>query len=234
MAKIKYAKLKKGTTLVDYATPTKIVSAFEGDFSAIREEYSRLRSIVRKRVERMEKAGETDNPTYQRYGNVKVQLPTVKELSDYQILQMLSNLAQQVGGGFKTATLSQIRETRNEWRDMLNEIAEDSGDEELKELLKSKKLTDARIKTMQRMLGMIQKVVGTQLSSDEVIETTLKVVLSHESGTSLLQMAAEVINELGIDTDMHGKDALESLRERYTAEGTTRVNWAKAHKKRGK
>ena len=52
--------LAKGTQLVDYANPSRILRAFDNDMSRIRAEYSRQRSIIRKRIERMEEKENND------------------------------------------------------------------------------------------------------------------------------------------------------------------------------
>lgn len=232
MAQRKYAGLTKGT-IIDYASPSRIMDLYGGDMKAIRAEYSRERSIVRKRVERMEAAGETSNITFQKFGNVKEQLPTVKELSDSEVLDMLGEMARQIGGGYKSTTLSQIQESRKDWQETMRQQAEDMGDEDLAEAL-NKPLTPKQFDNLRRMMGMIQKVVGKQQTSDTVLQAALKQILKGGKKESLLTKAARALDELGIDETPDGGDALEVIKSQYTAKGTNRVSWQKAHGKRGK
>lgn len=81
MARRTAARLAPGTTIIDYASPTRILKAFGNDMKAIRAEASRERSIIRKRLERMKKAGETQNRFYQHYysGNYASRSQTKKQ-----------------------------------------------------------------------------------------------------------------------------------------------------------
>lgn len=73
---------------------------------AIREEYSRLRSIARKRLERLEKL-EPDSYAYRH--NVGVYKP-LKELTQTEVTKLLPELAQFIAA--KTGTVTGIREAR--------------------------------------------------------------------------------------------------------------------------
>ena len=225
------ASLKKGS-LVDYSSASRIMSLYGNDMAAIRAEYSRQRSIVRKRVERMAAAGETTNITFKKFGNVHEQLPTVRSLSDAQVLEMLTRTSRQLAGGYK-ATLSEIRQGRRDLQETIRQQAEDAGDEDLAQAL-DKPLTPSQWEKVVRLMGMVQKVNGKTWSSDIVLQSAMKVVLEGKRKESLLTKAARLLSDLGIDEDPSGKDALESVKEQFTAKGTTRVSWAKAHGKRGR
>lgn len=73
---------------------------------AIREEYSRLRSIARKRLERLERL-EPDSYAYRH--NVGVYKP-LKELTQTEVIKLLPELAQFIAA--KTGTVTGIREAR--------------------------------------------------------------------------------------------------------------------------
>lgn len=73
---------------------------------AIREEYSRLRSIARKRLERLEKL-EPDSYAYRH--NVGVYKP-LKELTQTEVIKLLPELAQFIAA--KTGTVTGIRQAR--------------------------------------------------------------------------------------------------------------------------
>ena len=73
---------------------------------AIREEYSRLRSIARKRLERLEKL-EPDSYAYRH--NVGVYKP-LRELTQTEVVKLLPQLAQFIAA--KTGTVTGIREAR--------------------------------------------------------------------------------------------------------------------------
>lgn len=231
MADRKLASLSKGT-LVDYASPARIRSLFGDDMSKIRSEYSRQRSILRKRMERMEKAGETFNRAFERFGDVKTQLPTIRELTDQQVLEMLSRTAQQIGGGYQ-GTVSEIRASRKDAQEALKAQAESMGDEDLADAL-DKPLTPRQYERMQRLMGMIQKMIGKNYTSDEVRTAALKEVLNGKGKESLLTKASRALESLGFDTDNNGEMLAAKIKEQYTAKGTVRVSWSKAHGKRGK
>lgn len=233
MAKRQGATLARGTTFLDYASPARILAAFENDMRKIRAEYSRQRSIIRKRVERMEKAGEIYNPYYERFGrNRELSLPTVKTLSDADLLLMLSSTARGIAGGYQ-ATVSEIRESRADTLGALKAQAEAAGDEDLAEAL-AKGLSAKQLAQVGRIMGMIKRVVGKTEDSNTVRETAMRVVLGKRKGESLLGMAARTMDLLGVGEDEEGNTGnLEALKERYTQKGTVRVSWKKAHSKRG-
>ncbi len=51
-------KLNPSKSLVDYASQDRILKAYNNNMKEIREDASRYRSIIRKRLDRMEAAGE--------------------------------------------------------------------------------------------------------------------------------------------------------------------------------
>lgn len=229
MATRKQAGLKSGTTLTDYASGSRIEKAFGGSMKDIRAEYSRQRSIIRKRVERMESAGETYNKFYGIFGDRSV-IPSAKGLTDAQVLKHLSMTAQAIGGGY-VSTVSEIRERREELRERMLEQAEEYGDEELAEALK-KPLTPRQYGRIGRVMGMIRHAIGQYVGSDEVFQEATKVVLQDDGKTSLLTLANKVMNNTMGEENVT-VEQLSAMKERYTAKGTTRVSYAKAHRKRG-
>ena len=225
------SNLAPGTTLLDYASGAKIRAAFNDDMAAIRREHSRQRSIIRKRIERMEKAGETYSAFYRIYSDRETGIPSTKTVTDSQVLESLSMFAQGLGGGY-VSTLSEVRERRKELQESIMEQAEEMGDTELAELLK-KPLTPRQYGRIGRVMGMIRSTMGKYVGSDEVYQEAMKVVLKDDGKTSLLTLANKVmVNQWGaenITTEM-----LESMKDKYTARGTIRVSYKRAHGKRGK
>ncbi len=229
------AKLPEGLTLLDFASPAAIMRAFQGDEKRIRAEYSRQRSIVRKRVERMKAAGETDNFVYRKYGDLKQALPTADQLSTRQMMEILTNTGSTIAGGYQS-TLSDIRQCRRRLKKTIEEAqergkakgkkgaaaADEGGDE-------GEALTDAQVKKIQQLMGMTQFVLGKAQDSDTILEEATKIVKRGGKQRNLLTMAAEILTRFDADVE-----DLEGLRSRFTAKGTTRVSWAKAHKGRGK
>lgn len=230
------AKLPEGMTLLDFASPAAIMRAFEGDEKRIRAEYSRQRSIVRKRVERMKAAGETDNFVYRKYGDIKNDLPTADQLTTRQMMEILTNTGSTIAGGYQS-TLSDIRQRRRRLKKTIEEAQErgkakgkkgasaadeGAGDE-------GEALTDAQVKKIQQLMGMTQFVLGKAQDSDTILEEATKIVKRGGKQRNLLTMAAEILTRFDADVE-----DLEGLRSRFTAKGTTRVSWAKAHKGRGK
>lgn len=232
------AKLPEGMTLLDFASPAAIMRAFQGDEKRIRAEYSRQRSIVRKRVERMAAAGETDNFVFRKYGDLKQALPTADQLSTRQMMEILTNTGSTIAGGYQS-TLSDIRQRRRKLRKTIEEAqekqrgkakgkkgaaaaGEDGGDD-------GEALTDAQVKKIQQLMGMTQFVLGKAQDSDTILEEATKIVKRGGKQRNLLTMAAEILTRFDADVE-----DLEGLRSRFTAKGTTRVSWAKVHKGRGK
>lgn len=230
------AKLPEGMTLLDFASPAAIMRAFQGDERRIRAEYSRQRSIIRKRIERMKAAGETDNFVYRKYGDIKNDLPTADQLSTRQMMEILTNTGSTIAGGYQS-TLSDIRQRRRRLRKTIEEAqergkakgksgaavaGEDGGDD-------GEALTDAQVKKIQQLMGMTQFVLGKAQDSDTILEEATKIVKRGGKQRNLLTMAAEILTRFDADVE-----DLEGLRSRFTAKGTTRVSWAKAHKGRGK
>ncbi len=229
MAIRKQAGLKSGTTLTDYASGSRIEKAFGGSMKDIRAEYSRQRSIIRKRVERMEEAGETYNKFYGIFGD-RSAIPSAKGLTDAQVLKHLSMTAQAIGGGY-VSTVSEIRERREELRERMQDQAEEYGDTELAEMLK-RPLTPSQYARAGRLMGMIRQALGKYLGSDDTYQESLKVILKDDGKTSLLTLANRVLNNV-LGEENVSVEYLEKMKEKYTAKGTVRVSYAKAHRKRG-
>ena len=231
MATRKSASLKEGTTLYDYSSATRIKEAFGNNMRDIRAEASRYRSILRKRVERMEQAGETYNKFYNLYKDRERMLPSIKGLSDTQVMKYLSMYAQAIGGGY-VSTVSEIREHRDELRQRMYDEAEEFGDEELMEYLK-RPITPRQYGQIGRIMGMIRTAIGQYVGSDDVYQEAMKVVLADDGKTSLLTLANKVLDNM-IGEENVESEMRDAMKERYTARGTTRVSYKKAHGKRGK
>lgn len=236
------ARLPEGTTLLDFATPGAIMRAFEGDERRIRAEYSRQRSIVRKRVERMAAAGETENFVYRKYGDLKSALPTADRLSTRQMLDILTSTASTIGGGYQS-TLRDIKKRRQRLRRTIEEQEQKEGakaktrtkgkrttEDESEDEGDGGKLTDAQLRRIQKLMGMTQFVLGKARDSGELLEMVTDTVRRGGSKRNLLSMASEILNAYGAAEP----EDLEGLKSRFTAKGTMRVSWAKAHGKRGK
>ena len=222
------ATLATGTTLPDYASQERIQRAFGGDMAAIRREYSRQRSIIRKRVERLEAAGETYNQYYKKYANLDEVLPSARGLSDQELMQAMARSAHGIGAGMQS-TVSEIRAAREEQIEGLRAEAESMGDEDLAEALE-KGLSAKQLDNVNRLMGMIQKVVGRHDNSDTVRQEATKAVLSGDRKESLLAKAARVINDLGLGSN--SQDALADLKQVYTVRGTVRVSYKRSHGRR--
>ena len=223
------ASLKKGT-LVDYSSASRITTLYGNDMAAIRTEYSRQRSIIRKRVERMAAAGETSNITYQKFGNVAEQLPTVRSLTDSQVLEMLTRTSGQIAGGYN-ATLSQVREARARATKDLRIEAEAAGDTELATFL-SKPMTPAQYRRIGRLTSMLREV-ALKIPTGDVYSVAAKEVLGKDSKESLFDKAKRALKVLGIDEIEDGTLALERIKQQFTSKGTTRISWKRAHSRRG-
>ena len=222
------ARLPEGKLLVDFASPARIRAAYENDERAIRAEYSRQRSIIRKRIERMEAAGETYNRTFQLYGDLKKALPSARGLTTDQMMKLMSGTAAQLGAGYQS-TVRDVKAGRRAAQETLRAAAEAMGDDDLSEKL-SKDLTPKQYAAVGRVMGMLKAFAppGT-IDTNEMWEaTTLEVIKKGGSKRSLLAIANDVIGKLDLDVD------ISDVADKYTTRGTIRVSWSKAHGKRGK
>lgn len=222
------ARLPEGTFLTDYSSPERVRQTLGSD-SAIQAEYSRQRSIIRKRVERMAAAGEVYNRLYKTFGNLVEDLPAVKNLTTEQMAKLLGATSRAIAGGYQN-TLRDIKAARSEAVSVMRQRAEQENDTELVEAL-SKEPTPAQMARIHTIMGMVQRTLGRKMvDSNELQEDATKIVMTSKSKTSLLTLASQVMAAQGYD-DM---DDLMAMKDRFTARGTTRVSWAKAHKARGK
>ena len=221
--------LREGTIPSDYRSLRSQVTTL-GTESALRAEYSRLRSIVRKRIERMEQAGETTNRFYEKFGNLAEALPTAKGRDTRDLSMRLSVLAKALGGGY-TGTVKEIKEERKRQAERFAQAAEDSGDEETAEYFRdAKNITKSQWDKIHRMMGIVWQFAGRSISSKEVEAVAAKTVLSSKGQKkSVLQMAAEVMRDLGLDDVAN----LEDIQQRYKKDGRLRASWKKARNKRG-
>lgn len=241
MAQLRKAHLPAGMTLLDFSSRKAIRSAFGGDMRAMRAEYSRERSIIRKRIERMAEAGETSNAFYSYYKNMEKVLPSARGLSDETIMDLMMKSAHGIGGGYKS-TISELKDERLENIATLAKQAAGAGDREFARSLLNPKLSneeaDALIDILAsgrtqgldmgsitldmsskdyakvlRIMGMVQKVdKGRTISSNTLYQDALKMVVNKGDRMGVLRMAAEVIHKLGIQLE-EGEEEKATTRE---------------------
>ena len=227
MARRSGAKLPKGTTVVDFRSEAAILAKL-GSEAKLRAEYSRQRSIIRKRIERMKEAGETTNQFYQRFGDLKRALPTAKGLSTSEMAKRMAATARAIGGGYQ-ATLTEVKTSRKAAMERVRREAEDVGDLETADFL-SKELTPKQAEKVGKVWAIVRAVmgksIGKTLGSGDTDVKIHQVVI--EGGQSVLGMASQVLTDFDADIA-----TLETIKERFTQTGKTRVAWAKAHR-RGK
>lgn len=219
------SRLATGLTIIDYSTPAKIYASF-GTERAIRQEYTRQRDIMRKRVYRLESAGERDNWVYNVFGDFKSAMPEAKTLSTDEMMHILAASSRVLSGAYQS-TLRDIKASRQEQVEAMRAEAEAEGDEETAEAL-AKGLSSSQFAKLNRVTGMIERIVGRNIDTKEVRRNIVNTIVQAGSKRSLLSIAAQVINELVLGDD----DSLEKLGAQFTAKGTTRVSWAKAHSNR--
>lgn len=218
------SNLAKGKDIFSYMGMTSLMSAF-GSESAIRAEYSRMRSIIRKRVERMEQAGERSNWVYQNFGDLKADLPALPNLSTKEVAKKMTAMARVLSGGHQS-TVREIRQARKEALRFMVDEAENEGDTDFAENLK--KITPQQYDRARRLMGMMQAIIGKSIDSEDVWEDALRASLETTSKSDLLSKASAILAKYGID-DI---GSLERLNNRFTKAGTTRKAWSKAHKGR--
>ena len=232
MATRKSASLAPGTTLLDYASGAAIMRAFNNDINAIRREYSRQRSIIRKRLDRLEAAGETSSNFYRKFSDRERSIPSLVNLNTQEVLLMLAKTAGVIGGGYQS-TVSEIRASRAKAQAKMKSQAIEFGDTELAERL-DKPITNRQAARIGRLMGMVKEVLGNfyYANSADVYETAIKQVLNDKKQTSLLTLADDVLSLVA----KQEKDAswMDTIKEKYTAQGKVRVSYKKAHVKRGK
>ncbi len=219
------SRLAPGLTITDYSTPARIRESF-GSEKAIRQEYTRQRDIMRKRVGRLESAGERDNWVYSVFGDFKSAMPEAKTLSTDEMMHILAVSSRVLSGAYQS-TLREIKASREEQIEAMRAEAEAEGDEETAEAL-AKGLSSAQFARLNRVTGMIERIVGRNIDTKEVRRNIVNTIVQAGSKRSLLSIAAQVINDL----DIGNEDSISQLSSRFTAKGTTRVSWAKAHSNR--
>ena len=224
-AKRTKSRLAPGTSITDYASASRIRSAF-GSEKAIREEYSRQRSIIRKRIERMSAAGETSNWLYNTFGDLQTAMPSSKGLSTETMMQIMASSSRALSGAYQS-TLTDVVASRKDTIEAMKTAAEEAGDDEFAALL-DRGVSAAQWKRVTTAMGMIQRITGRNIDSETTMRSITEAVLTSKSKRSVLSIASQVINDLGLGD----VDAIEKLSERFTASGSTRVSWSKAHKQR--
>ena len=225
MATRRGAKLPPNTSLLDFSTPAKILEKLGSD-AAVRREYSRQRSIIRKRVERMAAQGETSSQFYKTFGDLATALPTAKGLSTQEMLMRMTASARAIGGGYQS-TLTQVKAARQETASRLADQARQVGDVETANALE-RGLTPSQMEKMGKLWGILRATMGKRFSraigSGDINLMIAETVI--EGKRSVLSMAATLINDLG-----GGTAELEGAMERYTQTGKERVAWTRSHRK---
>lgn len=216
------SNLKPGLSVVDYSSYNALFTVL-GSEQAIRNEYSRMRSIIRKRVERMAAAGETHNWVYRNFGDMPQQLPSAIGKSTKELAQIMAAQARVLSGGYQS-TVREIRQSRKQAiRDIAKE-AKEAGDIGFAEMIK--KITPQQYERAKRLMGMMQSAIGKAYqSSEEVWQDALKVSLSTNSKSNLLTEANKLLADYGLDD----VETLSSMKSRFTAKGTTRQSWKRAN-----
>ena len=224
-ARRQQSRLPQGTTLADFSSPARILAAL-GNESAIRAEYSRQRSIIRKRVERMAAAGETANQFYQRFGNLGEALPTAKGMSTQQMMLRMAASARAISGSY-TSTLGEVKENRREQSKRMAERAREAGDEETAAFFEKGGLSPRQEEKVNKVWGIVRAMMGSAIArgigSGETENAIVSTVIQG-GGRSVLSMATQVMTILNADLDQ-----LEGAGKRFTQTGKTRVAWSKAH-----
>lgn len=215
------SNLKPGLSVVDYSSYNALFTAL-GSEQAIRNEYSRMRSIIRKRVERMAEAGETHNWVYRNFGDMPQQLPSAIGKSTKELAQIMAAQARVLSGGYQS-TVREIRQSRQQAIRDIAEEAEEEGDSDFAEMIK--KITPQQYERAKRLMGIMQSAVGKALDSEEVWHDVLKVSLATNSKSNLLTEANNLFADYGLDD----VETLSSMKSRFTAKGTTRQSWKRAN-----
>ena len=215
------ARLPEGMTVIEFASPARIMAAFEGNEQAIRAEYSRQRSIIRKRIERMKAAKETYNATYAKFGDLKSALPSARGMSTMEMMKRMSGMASNIAGTFES-TLSQIKQSRADVEANLIAGARSAGDTKFAEALEAGGLTPIKYERMKRVMGMIRAVMP-----DAYPETAWDTVQSEVAKTSnkksLIDIAGNVLRKLGFEADT------VTIGNKYTAQGKLNTVYRSEH-----
>lgn len=226
--------LAKGTQLTDYANPSRIMRAFDGDMSRIRAEYSRQRSIIRKRIERMEAAGEIHNDFYRRFGNMQEAIPSLKGLSNEQVMRAMSGTANALVGGYQT-TLKEIRQARQEAFEEFKAQAENAGDKKLVAELNKQGLTSEAYDNIKTLMGYMQNAGVIKFKpSKPVYDAVIKEYYKRKDGESLADVASKVVKKLRLRvSDDQRVEIMEKIQRGANTAGGKTVSFDKARKKRG-
>lgn len=248
-------KLNPTKSLVDYASQDRILKAYDNNMKAIREDASRYRSIIRKRLDRMEAAGEIYNPYYEFYKDREKTIAPIRGMSDKEVMRILPTWAAGVSGAYKD-TLSEVRQARkdvaaawasvmaeNQKEDIQRKTAEaiekgeeiDLDDDDLTDWGSAvENITPEQLADVGRIMGMITHAVGIKgklLDSSSVYQDALKAVLGKDKH-SLLTKATQIIKNMGLDDS--NSSGIEKMKDKYNWQGRVKVSYQKSHKKRGK
>ena len=225
--------LAKGTQLVDYANPTRILRAFDEDMRRIRAEYSRQRSIIRKRIERMEAAGEIHNDFYRRFGNTQEAIPSLKGLSNEQVMRAMSGTANALVGGYQT-TLKEIKEARLTAFEEFKAQAKKEGDKKLLQELETQGLPSQGYQDIRTLMGYLENAGVIKVKpSKSVYTSVIKAYYKKKDNESLMDIASKVVKRLRLDADTKS-GMLEKIQQRSNAPGGKSVSFSEARRKRGR
>ena len=225
MARQKSA-LRPGLTELDFRSMTSIREAL-GDEKAIRAEYSRMRSIIRKRVERLGSAGETKNWMHRTFGNVAENLPTAKGMSTRDMMMRMAPMARALSGSYQT-TLKEIRKSRKKAIQTISQEAKQSG--QAKEAVDLGQMTDAEYEKYKILMGMIENVIGRQVAySKGLIGSVVETMSDRKPGESIRDLAKRAISIMEL-SEQKKRDAKHSLEYRWTTKGKTKVAWKNRRK----
>lgn len=226
MARTK-SSLREGLTELDFSSQTRIRAAL-GDEKAIRAEYSRMRSIIRKRINELEKANVKRNWLYRTFGDMQKQLPTARGMSTRDMMKRMAPMARALSGSYKQTNLRDIRRTEAKTIKTIADQAKTAG-----QVADAKDIgtwTDAEFEKFKILMGMIENVVGRQLSYDKGITAAVSAALQNrQPGQSLRDMAKKAVDLMGMSRRAK-QNAKHSLEFRWTAKGKTKVSWKNRRK----
>ena len=225
----------KGKTLMDFSSPMRILETFGNNDRAIREEYSRQRSIIRKRIERLELAGEVNNWLYQRFGNFAIEMPTARELTTKQMMMIMKSSAGVLSGAYQDVTLRSIKKSQREAFRTAAKTASHYGDKETADILRTPKAKELWEQII-RVYGMIKPEKQTIYAMlGEAAHQVIKRYEQEEKrkggprNISLITIAGSVAKAMGMDKDK----TIADIKKVYTGEGKKKPDFKKAKKARG-
>ena len=196
------SNLPRGMSLVDFASPAKIRHAFGDNMSKIRAEYSRQRSIIRKRLERMEKAGETYNWLYRQFADMDRDLPSLKGLSDAEVMRQLTRTSMALSGAYHS-TVKEIREARLNEQRALYEEAKLHGDIAMMMEL-DRGISASDWDRINQLTDILRNITGKTVGSGDTRQAATKAVLGSDRKESLLTLAKRAADSIQYKDEKSG------------------------------